>query len=44
MFKMQLTTRTDNFNMIKYVANNKNYILRQKGLKFQNPNLTFYAK
>ena len=41
---MQLSTRTDNYNMIKYVTTNKNYILRQKGLKFQNPNLTFYAK
>ena len=30
--------------MIKYVATDKNSILRQKGLKFQNLNLTFYAK
>ena len=37
MSKMQLPTQTDNHNLRKNVATNKNYILRKKGFKVSKP-------
>ena len=44
MVNTQMSTQADNRNLCKKVANNKNYILRKMGLKFQNPNFNILCK
>ena len=44
MFKIQISTQTDNHNLRKHVATNKKYILRKMASKFQNANFNIYTK
>ena len=44
MFRMQISTQTDDHNFRKNSATDKKYILRNKGSKFQSHRFKFLCK
>ena len=44
LFKMQVSTQTDNHKLRKNVATDKMHILRKMSLKFQNPKFNILCK
>ena len=44
IFKKQISTQTDNYNLRKNDATDKKHILRKMGLKFRNINFDVLSK